>query len=73
MKRVLPFLIGCFIVQQTCGNYLVAVDLKTDEIFACHTVTYECNKISYLELMVIRETNSCNAQKQIDPITGRRC
>lgn len=73
MKRLLSFLVGCFIVQQTCGNYLVAIDLKTEEIFACHTVTYECNKISYLELMVIRETNSCGQQRQIDPLTGRRC
>lgn len=73
MKRILPFLVGCFIVQQTCGNYLVAIDMKTEEIFACHTVTLECHQITFLDLMVIRETNSCGQQRQVDPISGRRC
>lgn len=73
MKRALPFLIGCFIMQQICGNYVIAIDVKTEEIYACHTVTLECNQISFLDLMVIRETNSCGQQKRIDPISGKRC
>ena len=73
MNKVLPFLAGCFIMQQVCGNYIVAIDVRTEEIYTCHAITLECNQINFLDLMVIRETNSCGQQKQIDPISGRRC
>lgn len=73
MKRAIKFLGICFIIQQICGNHLVAINLQSEEIFSCNTVTFDCNKISYLELMVIRETNSCSRQELLDPIFQKPC
>lgn len=73
MNKFFTFLSGCFILQQTCGNYLIAIDVKTKQINACNTITLECGAISYLELMVLRQTNSCSKSVYVDPLYDRRC
>jgi len=67
------FMSMCFIAQQVCGNQLVAINQNTKEIYACNTVTLECDQISWLTLMLIRNTNSCDRLRLVDEFSGKYC
>lgn|GEM_PF-6066281 len=73
MNKFLPFLVGCFVIKQTCGFFLIARDTRTEKIYSCHTTTLECKQISFVDLMVVRETTSCGVQQFVNPITGEQC
>lgn len=50
---------------QICGNEMVVI--KNREPYAvCNTVTRNCKNLSYLELLVIRQTSKCGSFKKFE-------
>lgn len=73
MINLIKVIAACTIAQQMCGNYLILINQSTNSIQECNTVTLKCNEISWVNLFLIRNTNSCSKLRVVDKYSGEFC